>query len=233
MAKSRVTVPIRTQKRIFQEANSSCAFCAQSEVATLQIHHIDENPTNNDLGNLLLVCANCHTKITAKIISYSEVVNKKNELQERSNKISVSPPAVVVSITKSSFKGDIAQNITKITSPKAPRIVHPPGSLGADLEKRSYIDYLIKRYWDYRKADASHGRRTKGFSHGVLHSNIQRRFGYKTFFMPVAMFPHLSDYLKSMIDNTILGRRNCANGNNNYHIYEEHLSKHQYNMTDE
>jgi len=29
----------------------------------LQVHHIDENPGNNDLGNLIPLCAACHLKI--------------------------------------------------------------------------------------------------------------------------------------------------------------------------
>ena len=29
----------------------------------LQVHHIDENPANNDLCNLIPLCASCHLKI--------------------------------------------------------------------------------------------------------------------------------------------------------------------------
>ena len=31
--------------------------------SVLQVHHIDENPGNNDLDNLIPLCASCHLKI--------------------------------------------------------------------------------------------------------------------------------------------------------------------------
>ena len=47
-------------------------FCARCEKdcrnsknadSVLQVHHIDENPGNNDLENLIPLCATCHLKI--------------------------------------------------------------------------------------------------------------------------------------------------------------------------
>ena len=46
-----------------------CARCAKdcrkskNADSVLQVHHIDENPGNNDLGNLIPLCAACHLKI--------------------------------------------------------------------------------------------------------------------------------------------------------------------------
>ena len=39
--------------------------CRKSKNAdsVLQVHHIDENPGNNDLENLIPLCASCHLKI--------------------------------------------------------------------------------------------------------------------------------------------------------------------------
>ncbi len=71
----------------------------QSEVAALQIHHIDESPSNNDTDNLILVCASCHAKITARVLSFADVVTKKRELYWRSNTPQVAAsPSVAVSI---------------------------------------------------------------------------------------------------------------------------------------
>ncbi|SPE59194.1 hypothetical protein SBV1_3010002 [Verrucomicrobia bacterium] len=33
--------------------------------------------------------------------------------------------------------------MTKIVTPRTPRTAHPPGSLGADLRRKGYIDYLL------------------------------------------------------------------------------------------
>ena len=47
----------------------NCARCckdcrnAKNADAVLQVHHIDENPGNNDLENLIPLCAACHLKI--------------------------------------------------------------------------------------------------------------------------------------------------------------------------
>ena len=46
-----------------------CARCgkdcrnANNADSVLQVHHIDEDPGNNDLGNLIPLCAACHLKI--------------------------------------------------------------------------------------------------------------------------------------------------------------------------
>ena len=46
-----------------------CARCgkdcrnSKNAESVLQVHHIDENPGNNDLENLIPLCATCHFKI--------------------------------------------------------------------------------------------------------------------------------------------------------------------------
>ena len=46
-----------------------CARCdkdcrnSKNADSVLQVHHIDENPGNNELGNLIPLCAACHLKI--------------------------------------------------------------------------------------------------------------------------------------------------------------------------
>ena len=42
-----------------------CAVCGYNEdERILEVHHIDENHSNNDIGNLCILCPNCHKKIT-------------------------------------------------------------------------------------------------------------------------------------------------------------------------
>ena len=80
MSKQRKDIPRMTQKRIYQEADSRCAFCREEEVTSLTIHHIDSNPGNNHEENLILVCSNCHGKITHGILSQADVALKKREI---------------------------------------------------------------------------------------------------------------------------------------------------------
>ncbi len=228
MPKARTTVPARTQKRVYQEANSRCPFCSEAEVAALEIHHIDGDPSNNAFENLILVCATCHSKISDGVLREAEVQSMKQELKSsiaRTAALELGRAGVAVSILNSTFRGDIAHTITKISGGRAPRVKHPDGSIGADLPMKGYIDYLIHRYYNYRSADGTY-RVQSSFSHAVIHQNIQRRFGHKTYFMPVALFSELVEYLQHCIDRTIQGKRNRAQGNRNYHSYEEHLQRH-------
>lgn len=219
----RTYIPKPTEKRAFQQACSACVFCREAEVASLQIHHIDGDPSNNDLSNLLVVCGTCHGKITGGVLSEADVSLHKRmaELGAVAQPQGMNEKAVNVNVVSSNFHGDIAHTITKISSPKAPRVQHPPGSIGANLEMKGYVDYLISRYYDYRKADAAYGVKRR-FSHAVIHRNIEKKFGYKTFFMPYRLFEDLVAYLQDCIDRTIQGKRNSKGKRKNYHSFKEH-----------
>ena len=52
---------IRTIKlRLIDERGSACGRCGYARVEILQVHHRDRNTSNNDFGNLELICPNCH-----------------------------------------------------------------------------------------------------------------------------------------------------------------------------
>lgn len=55
---ARKAVPQRLQSAITKEFNNVCATCGES--AGTQVHHIDENPGNNDPLNLIPLCPTCH-----------------------------------------------------------------------------------------------------------------------------------------------------------------------------
>ncbi len=59
------------------EINSQCPFCLSKDVGHFEIHHIDNDPSNNAINNLLLVCPTCHSKITKGDITQEEVISKK------------------------------------------------------------------------------------------------------------------------------------------------------------
>ena len=48
----------------------------------LQVHHIDENPENNDLENLIPLCASCHLKIEGEARLHAPYHEKQMELFE-------------------------------------------------------------------------------------------------------------------------------------------------------
>jgi 5-methylcytosine-specific restriction endonuclease McrA len=94
MAKKRTRLPKALEKRIYQEAGSKCVFCPESDVVTLQVHHIDNDPANNAFENLLLVCATCHAKVTGGVMSLESVRLKKRQLSG----LDKSAPKVLTSV---------------------------------------------------------------------------------------------------------------------------------------
>jgi hypothetical protein len=105
---------------------------------------------------------------------------------------------------------------------RKPRMEYPASSIGADLTRRNYIRYLAERYFRFREADASFGRKAvKRFSYAVLFKNIESHFKAPTYFIPVDRFDELVDFLQRKIDSTILGKRNGARGHRNYVTFDE------------
>jgi len=105
---------------------------------------------------------------------------------------------------------------------RKPKMEYPAGSIGADLVRRNYIRYLVERYFRYREADASFGRNAvRRFSYAVLFKNIEARFKAPTYFIPVARFDDLVDFLQRKIETTILGKRNRVRGHRNYETFDE------------
>jgi hypothetical protein len=57
MGKTRTNVPKGVREQVLKEYRHRCAICATDRP---QVHHVDENPSNNDPLNLLPLCPNCH-----------------------------------------------------------------------------------------------------------------------------------------------------------------------------
>ena len=57
MAKKRVPIPKRTERELLYRNQSVCCICQKSGV---QIHHIDNDPSNNELNNLCVLCIEHH-----------------------------------------------------------------------------------------------------------------------------------------------------------------------------
>jgi hypothetical protein len=109
----------------------------------------------------------------------------------------------------------------QIGGKRKPKMEYPVGSIGADLLRRNYIRYLTERYFRYREADASFGRKTGRFSYAVLFKNVESHFKAPIYFIPVARFDDLVDFLQRKIETTILGKKNRARGHRNYETFDE------------
>jgi len=78
--KTRKAIPAKIKVRLQKEINSKCPFCKNNDVEHFQIHHIDGNPRNNEVENLIMLCPICHSKITKNDISIEEVIIVKHKI---------------------------------------------------------------------------------------------------------------------------------------------------------
>ena len=60
--KQRTTIPAYIQNQVFQHAKDRCQFPYCPVGIGLQIHHIDGDPSNHNLNNLIVLCRNHHYK---------------------------------------------------------------------------------------------------------------------------------------------------------------------------
>jgi len=58
-SRRRIPIPKNRAAEVLFQADHTCCKCGLSG-KTLQIHHIDENPKNNDAENLAVLCLECH-----------------------------------------------------------------------------------------------------------------------------------------------------------------------------
>lgn len=61
MTKSRALVPDDVKANVLYASHHTCAVCNKPELP-VQIHHINEDPSDNDEGNLVVLCLLCHDK---------------------------------------------------------------------------------------------------------------------------------------------------------------------------
>ena len=220
------SVPRHTSKLVFQQCDSRCAFCLEATVGLLDLHHIipRRGGGSNQPENLIVVCKNCHARIETGEISPEEIRRKKRILSGPLRLHTEQQPTAI------QLNGPVTSSIIAQTvhfhSPRrgSPRMAHPAGTIGARPEYKNYVDYLISRYYELRQADASYGYSSK-FSYAVLHTNIRKQFGAKTFFILETRFQDLSNYLQGRINKTIQGRVNSRNGIPNYSSFDEYLEK--------
>lgn len=72
-SKTRKRISPKLRAELQKDINSQCPFCLDTQVGHFHIHHIDENPENNEHSNLIMVCPTCHSKITKGDIMVEQV----------------------------------------------------------------------------------------------------------------------------------------------------------------
>jgi len=65
MPPARIPIPARIEDELLFLADHTCSICT-TRYKDVQIHHIDGDPSNNDRANLIVVCLDCHSRITGR-----------------------------------------------------------------------------------------------------------------------------------------------------------------------
>jgi hypothetical protein len=118
-----------------------------------------------------------------------------------------------------------AKSVTIKTTSKKASIPLPPNAIGSCIEMRSYVEYLIKRYIDWRMRGTKSGIDKRPFHPSMIQKLIERTFGARANLVPQNRFEEFVEFMQEAIDGTIIGRSNCRNHVHNYHSFEEHLEQ--------
>lgn len=221
----RIAVGAAQRTRLLQEVSGACPFCGLELIGSLQIHHIDRDASNTVDANLLAVCASCHEQLTRQLIPDSEVLWRKRALlngihpaRREKTGMNVSATDNRGGIIAQEFHGKVIfQGETK------PGPIILSGSIADNPKHYRYVEYLIKRLTEFRRAGESFGQRREGPIHpGATRSILENEFGNLPKDLPVEKFDELVQALKAKIDNTALGRRNHKRDIPNYHSFEDH-----------
>ena len=219
-------MPKRTEKKIFQEANSRCAKCGENDVSALQIHHIQSyaEVKEHKEANLILLCASCHAKIGNKEYKENDLLRLKISLiKGNSPNVARSSPTNTITLENSKNTGVVANanNLTIKTEKKTVKMLPPKGTIASNAPYRNYIKYLIDRYNKFKGENAGKGK----MKYTVIYTSITGEFGAKWDMLLLDNFDRLSDYLKNRIDKTAFGRNQKAKGIKRYSTFEEHANK--------
>lgn len=208
---------------ILQEALAICPFCGLEKLGSLQVHHIDGNPANTVMENLIAICASCHEQITKGLISEAEVMTKKRMLQFGAHPFAKKNHAFgnAVHFSGINNQGIIANKVT-VNGKVAGKIIIP-GTIGSDPKKYNYVEYLVKRLTKFREAGGSYGQKRKGKIHdGGTRKILAEQFGGLPKDQPLERFEQIIAHIKEKIDNTALGRNRFKQTKRNYHEFNEH-----------
>jgi len=74
----RVSKRVNYRKLAFAHYDPLCAHCGYGIPAVLEVAHIDGNRLNNEVGNLVILCPNCHKMLDLDLISNDTIVQMRD-----------------------------------------------------------------------------------------------------------------------------------------------------------
>jgi len=223
----RKAIPEKIKKKIYQEVGMVCPVCGESDVTTFEFHHIQPYAENShhDVENLILLCSNCHAKVTKGEISENEVLRLKISLINR-NSLPLqrkSQSNNILNFNSGVNNGVIANKVEIKTQKKSIKINAPEGTLASSANHRNYIKKLIERYHEFKKSDVGKEK----MKYTIIYDAIKKEFGAKWDMIPISQFERLVAFMHRRIDNTVLGKIKKAGNIKRYSTFEEYLQKYR------
>lgn len=72
---------MKLHDRLYFETDDSCALCGLKGIENLSEHHIDQNRSNNEYDNLIVLCHNCHHRFHQnKGVTEKQILDRKKHL---------------------------------------------------------------------------------------------------------------------------------------------------------
>jgi hypothetical protein len=206
MAKPRKAIPEKLRAALQQEIGSTCPICTNTDVGHFDVHHIDENPQNNEPSNLLMLCKGCHSKITKGDISPTEAKGIKRTLVNIA-----AAHAQPVSTQTNNFHGSInnaivgSGNTVNIKQPrKTTKQKYPPGCIGHNNVQANYLSYLINRYHEFKAWEVG----KENMRWGLFPSQLKKKFKVGTqrtiYNLPDTRFEEVCGEVQKRISGTKL-----------------------------
>lgn len=193
---------VRLEKDMIAEASGLCAWCRKPD--PLDVHHIDEDPSNTVPENLVALCKNCHGKAGKGYPSPADLMTRKRELQwHRAAMAShASPPPTKTIKIKKVKKAQFADTINNYEGVKPPRPMPANDSIEADAAMKSYVQYLIQRYIWCRMEEQKLGDPRR--FHPAMAKNIAQKAvgGFSPYGAPQYSFPAVTKALVALVRRT-------------------------------
>lgn len=141
MTKKRVPIPAELATEVLFASDRTCCICNERGKA-IQIHHIDENPSNNIFENLCVVCLECHNQTQTsggfgRKLNKELVIKYRNEWLERVQKRRIDSDKLAVS----KIIGDTSEKTNK-TPEESVTVETLPYSVARSNEILEYVKSL-------------------------------------------------------------------------------------------
>jgi len=223
----RKSIPSKIRAELQKEINSKCPFCDNEDVGHFEVHHIDENPSNDDYRNLILLCPTCHSKITKGDKTPLDVMNKKVELMLNVEKSKNNKDSGQVITFNSKVDNAVLGNNNNVTIKKQSKKIiqkYPEGCIGYDSIKGNYVSHLIKRYNEYKENEVGKSQ----MNYAVFASQLKKKYKIpptRTILnLPTHRFDELITDIQQRIDGTTFAKK-LGRGHKNYSSFMEYQNE--------